>query len=300
MLLSAVPYFRPGAAFPVPSVARDYNCTMTVMRFEAGDRRLRADFAKPLSIAVPLDFTGPQPSFFDAPPATALPFRAGGFVGDTRAGGSCNCELVTLAPHCNGTHTECVGHLTDERVAVTERLQGGVLFALLVSIEPALAADSTEAGDPPPAAGDRLITAAALRAACTRHPGPAPNALVIRTEGAGKGPMRAYAGPAPAPYLSRQAAAWLVESGIEHLVLDLPSADRADDGGCLMAHRIFFGLPAGSRRASEAQRPHASITELAWIEPGIADGFYLLDLQIPAFLADAAPSRPLLYAVQFE
>ena len=66
------------------------------------------------------------------------------------------------------------------------------------------------------------------------------------------------------------------------------------------AHRIFFGLPPSSQRASESQRPRATITELAWIAPAIADGLYVLDLQLPAFLSDAAPSRPLLYAVQPE
>jgi hypothetical protein len=92
----------------------------------------------------------------------------------------------------------------------------------------------------------------------------------------------------------------MVARGIEALVLDLPSADRAQDGGLLTAHRVFFGLPPGSRRAEQAARPGACITELAWIRPEVADGFYLLDLQIPPFLADAAPSRPLLYAVHPE
>lgn len=261
------------------------------MRFEAGGLRLRADFSRPHSIAIPLDFAGPQPSCFDAPPATSRPLFAGG---------SCNCELLTLAPHCNGTHTECVGHVTDERIAVSERLRGGVSLALLISVEPALAADLTEDSDPPPAAGDRLVTAAAISAAFARNPGPAPTALVVRTLRNGEGPLRAYRGSAPAPYLSRQAAAWLVEHGIEHLVLDLPSADRAADGGRLTAHRAFFGLPPGSKQAREAKRPEASITELAFIAPEIADGFYLLELQIPPFLTDAAPCRPLLYAVHSE
>jgi kynurenine formamidase len=264
---------------------------MTVMRFEAGNRQFRADFSKPVSLAIPLDFTGSQPSCFDAPPAVSRPLFAGG---------SCNCEVLTLAPHCNGTHTECVGHVTDERVAIAERLKGGVSLALVITVEPAVAGDLTEDSDPAPVAGDRLVTAAAIAGAFARHPGPAPTALVVRTLRAGEDPLRAYRGPAPAPYLSRQAAAWLVERGIEHLVLDLPSADRAADGGRLTAHRTFFGLPPGSRRASEAMRPDASITELAFIPPGIADGFYLLELQIPPFLTDAAPSRPLLYAVQPE
>jgi hypothetical protein len=261
------------------------------MRFEAGGRRLRADFSRPHSIAIPLDFMGPQPSCFDAPPATVRPLFAEG---------SCKCDLLALAPHCNGTHTECVGHVTDDRVAVSERLRGGLLLALLVSLEPVTAGDLTEDSDPPPAAGDRLVTAAAIAAAFARHPGPAPSALILRTLRNGEGPLRSYRGPSPAPFLTRQAAAWLVEHGIEHLVLDLPSADRAADGGRLTAHRTFFGLPPGSRQSREAKRPQASITELAWIAPEIADGLYLLDLQIPAFLTDAAPCRPLLYAVQAE
>jgi kynurenine formamidase len=274
--------------------------TMTEMRFEAGGRQFWVDFAKPVSIAIPLDFSGPQPACFGAPRAESHPLRAGGFVGDTRAGGSCNCELVTLAPHCNGTHTECVGHLTDERVAVSERLPGGLQLALVVTVAPVAAADATDDSEPPPQPGDRLVTASALDAACARHAGPRPGALVVRTSRGGDAPQRAYEGPAPAPYLSRQAAAWLVECGIETLVLDLPSADRAADGGQLTAHRIFFGLPPGSRDAAAARRPGATITELAWVAPGIEDGWYILDLQIPPFLADAAPSRPLLYPVRAE
>jgi len=267
------------------------------MRFESAGRQYRVDFAKPFSLAIPLDFAGPQPSCFGAPRAGATPLAAGEFTGDTRAGGSCNCEVLTLAPHCNGTHTECVGHLTDARVAVSECLPGGVELAQLVSVEPEAAGHAGEDSDPRPGPGDLLVTAAALARATAANPGPPTRALVVRTQRGGP-PQRRYAGAAPAPYLSRQAAAWLVERGIETLVLDLPSADRADDGGRLTAHRVFFGLPPGSRDAAAARRPRASITELAWIDGGIADGYYLLDLQIPAFLSDAAPSRPLLYPVQ--
>ncbi len=274
---------------------------MTIMRFEVEGRRLNADLAQPLSIAIPLDFNGPQPSFYEAPPATARPLAYAGFVGDTRAGGSCNCEQLTLVPHCNGTHTECVGHVTDDRVAITDRLRGGIVLALLISIQPVAASSTSEDSDPRPAASDLLVTARALATAAAAHPGLAPRALVIRTLPCHADRLtHAYRGSAPAPYLSRQAAAWLVERAIDHLVLDLPSADRADDAGRLLAHRLFFGLPAGGRHARDAQRPQASITELAWVAPTIHDGWYLLDLQIPAFLADAAPSRPLLYPVHFE
>ena len=270
---------------------------MTVMRFEAGGRPFQVDLGKPVSLAIPLDFAGPQPSCFGAPRAGSKPLQSGGFTGDTRGGGSCNCEVLTFAPHCNGTHTECVGHLTDQRVAVSECLPGGVQIAQLVTVEPEAAESSGEDSEPRPQAGDRLVTARALARAAAGQAGPRPTALVVRTQRDGPA-LRAYEGPSPAPYLSRQAASWLVEHGIESLVLDLPSADRADDGGRLTAHRVFFGLPPGSRDAGAARRPGASITELAWIGADVADGFYLLDLQIPSFVTDAAPSRPLLFAVQ--
>ena len=166
-----------------------------------------------------------------------------------------------------------------------------------MTVAPVAASASAENSDPAPVPGDRLVTAAALEAAVATDDEPL-SALIVRTTG--DEPRRAYSGPAPAPYLTRQAAAFLVARGIATLVLDLPSADRADDGGKLTAHRIFFGLPPGSRRATDASRPLASITELAWIAPAIPDGLYVLDLQLPAFLSDAAPSRPLLYAVHAE
>lgn len=273
---------------------------MTVMHFERDGKRLVADLADPLPIAVPLDFDGPQPGFYAAPRATSQALRDGGFVGDTREGGSCNCEQVTIVPHCNGTHTECVGHVTDERISITETLRGGMHLALLLSVQPVAAGASGESSDPAPATDDLLITATALARGAAAHVGLSPQALVIRTlPNTVERMSRRYAGPAPAPFLSREAARWLVERGVEHVVLDVPSADRAEDHGRLTAHRTFFGLPAGSRRASESTRPQATITELAFVAPMIRDGWYLLDLQVPAFLSDAAPSRPLLYPVRF-
>lgn len=273
---------------------------MTVMHFEHDGQRLAADLADPLPIAVPLDFDGPQPAFHAAAPATSQALRAGGFVGDTREGGSCNCEQLTLVPHCNGTHTECVGHLTDDRVSIAETLRGGMHLALLLSVQPVAAGTCDETSDPVPAPGDLLIAASTLARAASAHLGLTPQALVIRTlPNSVERMSHRYTGPAPAPYLSREAADWLVERDIQHLVLDVPSADRAEDDGRLTAHRVFFGLPAGGRRASESSRPRATITELAFIAPTIRDGWYLLDLQIPAFLSDAAPSRPLLYPVRF-
>jgi len=258
-------------------------------------RRYRADLSDPLSIALPLDFDGVQPNHFGAPRAHAHPLADGGFVGDVRAGGTVNCEVLELVPHCNGTHTECVGHVTTDRIAVHEVLRGGLFVARLVSVRTESAAAAGETPDPDARAEEPVVTARALAAALQPLPGAA-EALVIRTlpnDAAKLG--RRYAGEAPAPYLTVEAARALVAAGVRHLVVDLPSIDRAMDRGRLAAHRIFWGLPEGATRAHDATRRESTVTELAWIAPTIRDGWYLLDLQLPAFMSDAAPSRPLLY-----
>jgi arylformamidase len=106
---------------------------------------------------------------------------------------------------------------------------------------------------------------------------------------------RSYGPEAPPPYFTANFMRAIVEAKIDHLVCDLPSVDRAEDEGRLTAHRIFWGLAPGAASAERATRPDATITELAFIDNAIADGLYLLNLQIPPFEADAAPSRPLLF-----
>ena len=103
-----------------------------------------------------------------------------------------------------------------------------------------------------------------------------------------------YDGGSPPAYLTAAAGELLAALGCDHVIVDLPSLDRMADGGKLAAHRAFFGLPAGSRALGQARRAHCTITELAFIADEVADGRYLLDLQLAPFARDAAPSRPLL------
>jgi kynurenine formamidase len=122
-----------------------------------------------------------------------------------------------------------------------------------------------------------------------------PRALVLRTLPNSLAKRHQdYTNQTP-PYLTREAAQWLVERGIEHLVVDMPSIDRAHDEGRLTAHRVFFGLPRGDTELAHATRPNATVTELAYIPDTVKDGPYMLEIQVPALGGDAVPSRPLLY-----
>ena len=266
-------------------------------RISVGGRELTIDLAAAVDLAIPLQLHGAQPRHFGAPAASAQPLELAGFTGAVTQGASCNCEVVTFIPQCNGTHTESAGHLTREPLDAYRVVPAGLVAALLLSITPQAAAGAGEDSDPAPAGTDLLLTRRALEQAWPAAAPFTPRALVVRTL---PNPVarqhRDYSGQTP-PYLSRNAAQLLVERGIEHLVTDLPSIDREHDAGRLCAHRLFFGLPPAATALAAAARPDATITELAYIPEAVADGAYLLELQVPPLGGDAVPSRPLLYAL---
>ena len=267
---------------------------MSALEFTAGGTRWRVAHERAVDLAIPLDFAGPQPRFFSDAPAHAAPLQAGTFTGRVAAGASCNCATYTVSPHCHGTHTECVGHVSEAQVSLAGLTPVGPALALLLSVAPR--ALGTPAAGPAGAPDDPVVDRAALERAATRWAEAPWTALVLRTlPNPPAKRHRDYAGPCPAPYLLPDAAHWLVERGVDSLVVDLPSLDRADDGGALAAHRIYWGLPPRSTDARAATRGHALVTELAYVPEAVPDGLYLLELQVPAFVADAAPSRPVLY-----
>ncbi len=253
-------------------------------------------------ISIPLQFDGPQPNHFGAQTARAEPMKSGSFTGDTRHGGSCNAASLTLNPHCNGTHTECVGHLTTSRVSINDVCPALPLLAGLVSVP--VSHVQYDGSDAMAVVRDALEPAVeALFSQSRALTQTRPSALAIRTTPNSPDKLtRIYSGTADAAFMEVEAVEWLVGQGIDHLLVDLPSIDPHSDHGRLAAHRALFGLPAYDNcpvpDLGDATRGHATITEMTFMDDELKDGLYLLNLQIPPFCLDAAPSRPLLYSLE--
>ena len=262
---------------------------MSTLSIEIAGRHYRAHSESALDISIPLDFNAPQLHVYGAPAARATTYCQNGFVGDVQHGGSCNCQSYQIIPHCHGTHTESIGHITKDKVAVNTLATQGLLLAELISVEPTQVTykDGTQ---------DLLVTAQHLQHILGNHALKECTALIIRTlpNDAGKLTRNYDTLPYPA-YFEPLALEWLGSMGIEHLLVDVPSVDRISDEGHLLAHRAFWGLPAGNTNTADATRPYATLTELIYVPEHIQDGTYLLSLQIAPWRTDAAPSRPLLY-----
>lgn len=251
-----------------------------------------SNFKEPIDISIPLRFNGSQPNAFGVESAASAPVKAGSLIGDTRQGGSINFEQYTFIPHCNGTHTECVGHITDERISVRDCLQDVFVPAVLVTVEPKHVGDdlvvSAESFD------SRVITPQAALQAGT----PAiqsVEALIVRTLPNDESKLTMEYGEARIPpYFTADAMEHIVGCGFKHLLVDMPSIDRLFDDGKLVNHRIFWNVEPGSRDVNPNTRINSTITEMIYVPNEVEDGEYLLNLQIAPFESDCAPSRPIL------
>jgi kynurenine formamidase len=259
-----------------------------------GEQEFTVDLGAGVDVSIRLDFHGVQPSSFGAPPASADPVTWGQQTFSTEEGASCNVTRVSIIPHCNGTHTESVGHIVDDREYVVDVFRPTMMPCTLVSVQPERAGDVDESYRPAPDRADLLVTASSMASALHSAKGFA-KGLVVRTLPNPEAKLSRNYEDEPGPFFSLEAMTAILDAGIEHLVVDFPSIDRAQDGGRMENHRRFWSVAIGERRLRGRERLAQTITEFAYIPDELADGRYLLDLQLPPFALDAAPSRPVLY-----
>jgi kynurenine formamidase len=196
-------------------------------------------------------------------------------VGSVAQGSGANCDIVQYCPHGNGTHTECLGHISPDHDSVNQVGLPAFMSAQLISLP-------VEQKD-----GDNMLLLASLKSLDLEKTA----ALIIRTlpNGDWKGTHQ-WSGNNPC-YFEADILRFLRQCGYEHILTDLPSVDREEDGGALAGHHLWWDFPAHPRK-------NATITELIYVPDTCADGLYLLNLQLAPVEDDAAPSRPVIFPLK--
>ena len=231
---------------------------------------------EPIDISIPLSNDKNCTSAWYVEPMKLEPVVNGEWIGDVNKGGSVNFRNITFNPHGNGTHTECVGHISKEWVSINQCLKQFMFLAKLISVTPILTENK-----------DKVITKDQLQLAIGSDK---PGAIVIRTLPNETDKLSTqYSNTNPA-YILQDAILYLNEIGVEHLLIDLPSVDRENDEGKLLAHHAFWQYPSNTQF-------HKTITEFIYVANSLDDGIYFLNLQIASFENDASPSKPILYKV---
>jgi kynurenine formamidase len=251
-------------------------------KIQQNNKSFEVDLSKPIDISIPLTNTDENPIAWYISKPVIEPVRFEEWVGKVSVGmSSTNFNNILFNPHAHGTHTECLGHITKEFYSINKSLKQFFFVSELISVP-------FEDRD-----GDLVITQEAVENALQ---GRSPEALVIRTLPNGEDKKsRKYSHTNP-PYLTEEAALFIRECNIQHLLIDLPSVDKEKDEGKLLAHKAFWNVTDVTVLNTEA-RLNATITEMIFVADVVADGSYLLNLQIASFENDASPSKPVLYAI---
>jgi kynurenine formamidase len=246
-----------------------------IIRIQHKTQEFISDLSKGIDISIPLISGQPAPKCFFAPDFKVEPVKSGNFIGEITAGSPVNFRNIFINPHGNGTHTECCGHITDRPFTINECLSEFHHIGALVSVTPVVMPN-----------GDKVITKEILTEVLNDKSDI--NALIIRTIPNHPDKKNTdYSGKNP-PYFSDESIQYINDKNILHLITDLPSIDREEDGGKLSCHKIFWSWP-------ELTGYKKTITELVYIDNLVADGLYLCNIQIASIESDASPSKIVLY-----
>ncbi len=236
-----------------------------------GSQKLKINLSEPLDISIPLPLTRDNVGVlaWDQKGPRLKKIRS------VKKKHFTNFNSIFFMPHAHGTHTECVGHITNEFISINKTLKQFFFLAEVVTVAP------EKLGK------DFVISKKQMQFVLGNKKR---EAIIIRTMPNTNSKLKKIYSKTNPPYLLEEAVVHLKEKGIEHLLIDLPSIDKEKDGGKLLAHNAFWNTN-GKKRLS------ATITELIFVPNNIKDGKYFLNLQIAPFENNATPSKPILYEV---
>src|SRR5690606_7633878 len=221
-----------------------------------------------IDISIPISEDGVKAWFVGD--VSISPVVSGDYVGSLESGSPVNFMNVTFNPHGNGTHTECLSHIYKSDLTINTILKNAFTLCRVISVNPTQITHTDEIVS----SGDLVITEDLIKEQFTLENGV--NAIAIRTlPNVESKKTKNYSGSNPI-YFHPNAITYLIRNGIDHLLIDLPSVDREEDGGKVLSHHTFWEIP-------ESPALHRTITELIFVPNQVPDGLYLLNLQVASF-----------------
>ncbi len=228
-----------------------------------------------LSLPIRSDGFGAKAWYVSDPIIT--PVESNGYIGSVAKGGSTNFRDIQFNPHGHGTHTECLGHITNEIYSINQRISDFHFNAQVITLTPKyMNGDYVVYGEDFSVYDFKDVPALIIRTL--------PNGLDKKTKD--------YSNSNP-PYFDISCVEVFNSWGVQHLLVDLPSVDREVDQGILSVHNAFWNTNIDESSCK-------TISEFLFIPDEVKDGAYVLNLQIASFENDAAPSRPVIYRIKKE
>ena len=239
-------------------------------------KRIKINLSKPLDISMPLQASKSNANAWYINEPKIEPVKVDEWTASVKEGAAINFNNIYFNPHAHGTHTESVGHITKKKYSINKCLKRFVFTAEVITVAPEIMGE------------DKVISKQQIKYLLKQK---IPEAIVIRTMPNTKDKKSRQYSHTNWPYLTEEAAQFIREKGIQHLLIDLPSVDKEKDNGQLLAHKAFWDV-------NGKIRTEATITEFIYVPNKVEDGSYILNLQIAPLDNDATPSKPVLYKIE--
>ena len=246
-----------------------------IATIQYNSKKYQIDLSQSLDISIPMRASKSNVNAWYVDPPIIEPVKDGEWIATVKDGACINFNNIFFNPHAHGTHTECVGHITEKVHSINQNLKQFFFLAEVITVAPEKLK------------GDFVISKKQIQFALGNKKR---DAVVIRTIPNMKDKLSMQYSNTNPTYLLEEAAIYLKEKGVNHLLIDLPSVDKEKDECELLAHNAFWNT-------SGKLRMEATITELIFVPNTVEDGTYFLNLQIAPFENDATPSKPVLYKI---
>ncbi|MDU8885088.1 cyclase family protein [Yeosuana sp. MJ-SS3] len=246
-----------------------------IATIQYNSKKYTIDLSKPLDISIPLRASKSNVNAWYVDEPKIEPVEIDGDIVSVEHGACVNFNTISFNPHAHGTHTECAGHITEKVHSINQNLKQFFFLTEVITVAPEkLNGDFVISKKQIQfAMGNKKRDAIVLRSI--------PNTLEKLT--------KQYSHTNP-PYLLEEAAIYLRNKDIKHLLIDLPSVDKERDECQLLSHNAFWNT-------NGKLRLDATITEFIYVPNSVKDGTYFLNLQIAPFENDASPSKPILFEI---
>lgn len=246
-----------------------------IATIQYNSRKIQIDVSQPIDISIAIDMSKKNINAWYVDDPKIIPENSDGELIKVSEGAVVNFNNIHFNPHSHITHTECVGHITNKVHSVNKNLKHYFFVAEVITVAP------ENDGD------DFFISKKQIKTALRNKKR---DAIIIRTlPNLLEKKSKQYSNTNP-PFLLEEVAIYLIEKGIKHLLIDLPSVDKERDDGKLLVHNAFWNTKGKLRM-------DATITEFIYVPNTVEDGEYLLNLMIAPFENDATPSKPILYKI---
>ena len=99
-------------------------------------RKYQIDLAKPLDISIPLRASADNVNAWYIDEPKIEPVKTDDGIISVAEGAVVNFNNIHFNPHAHGTHTECIGHITEKVHSVNQNLKQFFFLAEVISVAP--------------------------------------------------------------------------------------------------------------------------------------------------------------------